>query len=563
MSDVSLNSNFNSEQLTYLPRFFARVVSSESWQDNFEAKKYSNLGSIKGWGKRYRIRIFSVHTPNKSIVDDQKLVMANTVLPVTAGSGHGGTSETPQINSGAIVTGFFMDGMDMQEPYIDGVLGNSNNKVPKKQPGGPLGGMQTFNDTYENTKVPDFLIGTVDLDGSKVLSTYESLQLKSLKAYEEQDKDKKKVQKLANPCKSKNSDTKGIQRSMKNLINGVEELKKSANEIIGLAGSADTIVNNLIGEAGSTLDNINQIVALQSPITNTAQLLDRASALSGSKALGQLASFGSAATSVENSLNLENIATQKIAKDIEKLVDNATREITPLMKNIVNDVRGYSEKIIAEEAKIAMPYLYPTEIPDLTQLTHQANEKLNCTINSNINDLFPKVKDLLQNILDKDINSPICASEELSSNYLSGGFLDDVISTLNEGVNPLKNLVGLVPEVQGNLFNSLDIASSIVEFFNCDDSPECPSVNEISLQGPASDGDVDLGPSAPSNNYTNQNSYASIVDKYNNKPPAEQLTVAEQNEVRDAIEFERSLNEYSGDLTPEQKEEVKGSLELF
>ena len=39
-------------------------------------------------------------------------------MPVTAGSGHGGASITPSIESGSVVFGFFMDGMAGQEGYI-------------------------------------------------------------------------------------------------------------------------------------------------------------------------------------------------------------------------------------------------------------------------------------------------------------------------------------------------------------------------------------------------------------------------------------------------------------
>ena len=66
------------------------------------------------------------------------------------------------ISAGTIVTGFFLDGMAGQEPYIDGVLINSNNEVQKSQPKDLIGGLQLFNDTYKGSNpqtgsfVPDY-----------------------------------------------------------------------------------------------------------------------------------------------------------------------------------------------------------------------------------------------------------------------------------------------------------------------------------------------------------------------------------------------------------------------
>jgi hypothetical protein len=136
MSDVTTGKGFDSEFLTHPPRWFGRIESSETWRDNIAAQKFDKLPDIKGWGYRYKVRIFSWHTGDMNVIPPDQMVMANVVLPVTSGSGLGGFGETPSLSAGCIVTGFFMDGMGGQEPYIDGVLGNSNNNVPKER-GGP------------------------------------------------------------------------------------------------------------------------------------------------------------------------------------------------------------------------------------------------------------------------------------------------------------------------------------------------------------------------------------------------------------------------------------------
>jgi hypothetical protein len=155
------SGNFDLNSVSSLPRWFGRVVSSKSWQDNIEAEHFDPKNQ-KGWGYRYRVRYFGLHSANTEQLPDDQLPMANVILPVTAGSGLGGFIDTPTLSAGSIVTGVFLDGMAGQEPYIDGVLINSNNSVQKSQPKDETGGLQLFNDTYKGTNpqtgafVPDF-----------------------------------------------------------------------------------------------------------------------------------------------------------------------------------------------------------------------------------------------------------------------------------------------------------------------------------------------------------------------------------------------------------------------
>lgn len=156
------SGNFDLSTISALPRWFGRVVSSVSWQDNIEAAHFDPENQ-KGWGYRYRVRYFGLHSGNQNELPDDQLPMANVVMPVTSGSGLGGFIDTPAISAGTIVTGFFLDGMAGQEPYIDGVLINSNNEVQKSQPKNETGGLQLFNDTYKGSNpqtgsfVPDYL----------------------------------------------------------------------------------------------------------------------------------------------------------------------------------------------------------------------------------------------------------------------------------------------------------------------------------------------------------------------------------------------------------------------
>jgi hypothetical protein len=170
------SGNFDLNSVSSFPMWLGRVVSSESWQDNIEASHFEP-SQKKGWGYRYRVRYFGLHSANTQELPDEQLPMANVIMPVTGGSGLGGFVDTPSLSAGSIVIGFFLDGMAGQEPYILGVLINSNNNVPKQQPSGEIGGGQLSNDTYTGTNpqtgafVPDYLQVLKPLDRPSGAST--------------------------------------------------------------------------------------------------------------------------------------------------------------------------------------------------------------------------------------------------------------------------------------------------------------------------------------------------------------------------------------------------------
>jgi hypothetical protein len=228
---MSVNfSNFESEFINYTPRWFGRIEESVSWQENIEDEIFNEASQQKGWGYRYRVRIFGYHTGNQIDLPANQLVMANVVMPVTAGSGLGGFHDTPAISAGTIVTGFFIDGLSGQEPYIDGILINSNNDVPKSPPAGETGRFQLFNDTYKEGSpergafVPTYFIGTqeywktIQSIGDKI-----HLGVGAVQSWTEQNLDRYRPTPLASPCKNDNSPVKGIQKTIQNLLNDIRD----------------------------------------------------------------------------------------------------------------------------------------------------------------------------------------------------------------------------------------------------------------------------------------------------------------------------------------------------
>jgi hypothetical protein len=112
--------------------WLGQVTSEEKWNPNMTGKRVASSDEIKGFSDRYKVRIMGYHTDNPTELTDDDLPWASVMLPVTAGGGSGGSSQSPQIRQGNFVFGFFLDGEDAQQPIIMGILGFNNYTVVSK-----------------------------------------------------------------------------------------------------------------------------------------------------------------------------------------------------------------------------------------------------------------------------------------------------------------------------------------------------------------------------------------------------------------------------------------------
>ena len=470
---------FNPEFISTLPRWFGRVVSSATWQDNIIPHTFSDSNEIKGWGFRYKVRIFSWNTGDPGVVPDEQLLMANVVLPVTAGSGHGGYFETPALAAGSVVTGFFLDGEGGQEPYIDGVLANTNDRVPKKQETGPIAGYQQFNDTYgPKAKVADYLIKTNTSPNSdaSLIANY----LTEARKEDNKDKYVKKPLASTRKCKKNNSEMKGIQLTIKNMLNEVEEAKKKLTKAQGFIGEVNRITS-------------------------------------------QVRNFSS----------------------------RASQEIASFMKTIMGGIRGYVLKKIKAGVQDIAPFLFPTDISKLQKQLSKSLNGLSCGFAKIINGLQKTFEGLLDDILGKFINAPMCAAENIVSKLVDG-VLGQITGLIDSVVGPLASfitgLTGKAMNLIGSAFNALNMVMGILTFFKCDEEPSCAEYDDVNQAGPSTNGgDADGQGQSPDNTNANVTKNASeeqptqsSIDAQKAKERQEFLTTTTQEEL-DLINEERAI----------------------
>ena len=105
--------------------WIGQVADDSYWRDNIIPGKFPSPETIKGWGYRYKVRIFGLHDLGETAIKSENLPWANVMYPITAGAYLQNSGQTPMIRQGNIVFGFFLDGKSQQQPVIMGVLGNN------------------------------------------------------------------------------------------------------------------------------------------------------------------------------------------------------------------------------------------------------------------------------------------------------------------------------------------------------------------------------------------------------------------------------------------------------
>jgi hypothetical protein len=603
MSDVTTGSNFNPQFFMNPPWWLGRVEEKSTWNENIQGETFSSVGKIQGWSHRYKVRVFNWHTGDLAVLEPKDMAYCQVMLPVTAGSGHGGAAQTPSIESGTVVFGFFMDGMAGQEGYIIGVLPNSNNNVPKnrgepapnqskttaspqggppvttkpappalgpgslstipldqvpnvdqlnisqltklldpsktpssavfkaaseareraraqglpvaeverlalvatvkaaRQPGNDAGtvagcnrGYQQFNDTYTDgnpmtaSKVPEDRI-----IGSAPLVTTDALHIETL-ARQIMLKDSKKKISLSDAAKQGNSDISAIQTTMKNLVNSVEESKKIYNQI----------------SAFST-------------------------------------------------------GVSEFAASIQAATIGAVDQISKFVKSIINKVRGYILKEMQERVKLVQGYLFPSEVPKLYTEIEKGMGLLNGLFNKLVGGLQGLISFSLSKLLDKCISTPISVAESMLSDIMSN-VLGPITLTLQLVLQPISGIMesisGLLSKSSGllgtlgasveifgtpgfNLFNALEFAPGISQFFAADDPPAFIPYGEISQDRAATPtGDAvaprvvqTSTPVSPTGKTTSPSdrSSATITSNIDTSGLDEQLSTPITQEERDAV----------------------------
>jgi hypothetical protein len=394
------------------PSYFwhGQVVDDSNWYENINPKLHSR-DDVPGWGFRYKIRIFGRDVKAKSAVSDDQLDWATVLLPVTAGSGHAGSVQTPNIRQGNYVMGYYEDGIVATKPVILFVYPNhSQTRL--------FGG-----DTQENF-IPRS--GYKGKGGDKPVSTKNiySEGPGSPPIQENADQNQDTINKIdqqkdgsrchyvpkTRACDGPSGELKGIQRHIKNLISFINRIRSESDSFIGAA-------SDLVGQIPSLIDEISIFIA-------------------------------------------------------------------SLLKTLIDKIRAFVVNKLEKGINDLMENLAPNERATANEASEKAADILQCVFNKIIKGLLSLVKNLLNDIIDKYINTPMCAVEGFIGSFLST-ILGDITSGVQNAVDAVQGTLGKISDISGQIFNALDTFIGVLKFLSCEEDLDCTMGDQWSFWGGA------------------------------------------------------------------------------
>lgn len=242
-----MSEYFQSEHLGKSKFIFWYGQVLGDWEGN-ENPEVHDRENIPGWGKRYKVLIFG-QDPKfiKDGLSNDEAVMAEVILPTTAGSGIGGGTMTPNIGQNTYVMGFYKDGISGREPVILGLIPNvpqtplfeydKNNQTDRFN---PATGYDPSKDWHliSNLKILSDGNGTSENIDPNINYVERHIQL--------QDGVKVDYIPKTYDCDKANGELKGIQNIIQNGLNGINKINSETNSFLNAATALPTSVSAII-----------------------------------------------------------------------------------------------------------------------------------------------------------------------------------------------------------------------------------------------------------------------------------------------------------------------------
>lgn len=238
-----------------------QVVDEKNWQKS-TAGQIHRPTETKGEVFSYKVRIVGRHTTETPNID---LPTASVALPVTAGGGLAGSTQTPNIRQGSYVIGFYRDGKDGNEPFIAFVL-PINPKTPLF-PGNPEKGFvprSGFNGDNGQKTIPTSSISILQTNTNPSESIDPHLYTVNKR---DQYVDGKRAFYIpkTKACEGPSGPLKGIQKNLGDAIATLNLIKSgilgSTSDLQGLlSNQLDSYVNQLTALSKTLIDSMRSFV---------------------------------------------------------------------------------------------------------------------------------------------------------------------------------------------------------------------------------------------------------------------------------------------------------------
>jgi hypothetical protein len=400
------------------------------------------------WNYRCKVRIIGYHPFSGSVLSDEDLPWAQVMIDPAFGSAQGGTGKTLDLKGGETCFGFFLDGDDAQQPVVLGLLHRSDgvkNLISEENvkadmssgfkpftghPGGKVRATQrevrqnkeidqtnpTASTTQETSPIPISFADAAKLD----------LGL-----------DTSGVPKNSVSWDSAKGFTTNINAFDPQLNLFGDKLVSQAQSTYGIEKKCD---KTYIGANGCQNNLIGQITQVLQDFIAVTNGLDK-----------YLSTY------------IDPVLNEIV--DIGNSIRNCARQIGGIIKLIINNLRNTIFKCIAWAFRKLVGLIDPPPQQTIVlEVMKRILDIIFCLLEK-LN-FLPFIENLLGDLAENNINSPVCAVEQWTAGILANVMdgIEKALSTIMSGIGWLTN--GL-STVSGILNQASSLASQIFSFLEC------------------------------------------------------------------------------------------------
>lgn len=187
---------------------------------------------------------------------------------------------------------------------------------------------------------------------------------------------------------------------------------------------------------------------------------------------------------IKSEVNSFISAASDITSQISGIINDLANFVSSLVKNMIDKIRGYVINKLNAGIKDLVNFLPPNKRPVLEKGVTRGKEVLECLFNKIIAGLVALVKKLLEQIIDKFINAPMCAIENFIGSILSN-ILGQITGAIQGVISSIEAIIGKIGSIAGNIMSALDVVLGILNFLSCDEPLDCTAGDAWSFWGGA------------------------------------------------------------------------------
>lgn len=398
----------------------------------------------EAWGYRCKVRIIGYHSFDRNELKDEDLPWAHVLTSAADGApAQGGFGKLPLLVGGESVFGFFLDGEEAQQPVIMSCFYRSPmvENVPNPNPFDPYPGAPSSG----------------PLGGKNILTRNKQQSDGTAKKIDEKLGEGSQFEMFSNPqfgaATTKSLD---LPADFKPLS---PDTSAKAGALFGVPNVvSDQLYYNDKAEASFLweFDKLGKVETdngcgnnILSQITNTLQ------------------GFIKTVNGLEKTAIGFIDPVRNVVVDVQQTVRSVARIVASIMKFVINGMRDSIFKLIGKLFKL-LSITLPSSIK--LPISEAAKNILNlifCLFEKLFGPLMDFIMGLLNGLIGKSPNIPLCAIEEITSALVNklADMADNALSAILSGLDWLSNGIS---SIAGALTDGLNMISQILSFLSCD-----------------------------------------------------------------------------------------------